>query len=324
MKPKIRILHFLMVICFIATVCSLPVGAQTLSPAGEVTTKSTTLNIRQSPSASAAIVGRLSKGTTVTLLSQSGNWYKVQYNKSAVGYCSADYITPLANSKTMYVAVTSGNLNVRRGAGTNYAVKTTLVKGSRVVRLSVADGWSRILYNGSELGYVSSRFLATTNPTVNTENLSLSVPRFYQTDSRWSHITMGNSSATIGRSGCATTALAMTESYRLGQTITPAMMEQRLTYTSGGSVYWPSQYSQTTNRTNYLSFIYDKLKAGKPVILGLKKANGSMHFVVVTGCKGDPSLSSSYTVNDPGTSTRTNLSQVLAVYPNFYKMLWVK
>jgi hypothetical protein len=193
-----------------------------------------------------------------------------------------------------------------------------------VVQLSTTDGWSKIVYNGSSLGYVNSRYLSATAPVINTSNLSLSVPRFYQTDSRWSHITMGNSSATIGRSGCATTALAMTESYRLGQTVTPAMMEQRLSYTSGGSVYWPAHYSQTTNSKNYLSFIHEKLKTGKPVILGLKKAGGGMHFVVVTGCKGDPSLASSYTVNDPGTSSRTRLSQVLSVYPNFYKMLWVK
>ncbi len=324
MKTKTRICSMLLALLLTVTALGMPANAETLASAGKVTTQQTDLNIRKSASATAPIVGKLTKDKTVTLLSKSGNWYKVQYGKSAVGYCSADYITPLTNSKTMYVAVNSGKLNVRTGAGTDYKIKTTLEKGSRVVRLSTKGNWSRILYNGVSLGYVSSTYLSATAPTVNKGDITLSVPRFYQTDSRWSHITMGNSSATIGRSGCATTALAMTESYRLGQTITPAMMEQRLTYTSGGSVYWPSNYSQTTDNKNYLSFIHNKLKAGKPVILGLKKASGGMHFVVVTGCKGDISLTSSYTVNDPGTSTRTKLSQVLSVYPNFYKMLWVK
>lgn len=319
-------------ICTLLTVCALLLAAmplwtsaQTLSPAGRVTTASTGLNIRKSASASATVVGTLAKGATVTLLSKSGNWYKVQYGKTATGYCSASYITPLTSATEMTVAISSGVLNVRKGAGTGYAIQGTLTKGASVIRLSTTGNWSHILYDGTKTGYVSSTYLSTgSSGSSATGNVALNVPLYLQTDSRWSSITLGNSSATMGKSGCATTALAMVESHRLGQTITPAAMEKKLTYTSGGSVYWPSNYEQTTSSSGYLTFIYNKLKAGKPVILGLKTNAGGMHFVVVTGCTGNTSSAANFTVNDPGSASRTKLSQVLVVYPNFYKMLWVK
>ncbi len=322
---KRRICVLFVVFTLILTILPTQAFAATIPPAGRVTTASTGLNIRSAASTASTIIGKLSKGATVTLLSQSGNWYKVQYGTTAIGYCSADFITPLTNSKKMTVAITDGVLNIRSGAGTNYAIQSTLTKGSQVIRLSTTGNWSRILYNGTNIGYVSSTYLSeTTAPSVSTGSVSLKVPKYLQTDSRWSHVKLGNSSATIGKSGCATTSLAMTESYRLGVTKTPAQMAKTLSYTSSGSVYWPSHYAQTTNSANYLTFIYNQLKSGKPVILGLKSNQNSMHFVVITGCNGSTASAANFTVNDPGSSGRTKLSQVLSVYPNFYKMLWVK
>lgn len=322
MKRTSRLGSFLLILSLLLTAVCLPATADTLSPAGRVTTKDTGLNIRQSASPSSPVVGKLSKGTAVRLLSKSGSWYRVQYGPSATGYCAADYITPLTGSTVMYVATASSRLNVRSGAGTGYPVQTALAKGTRVVRLSVSGSWSRILYHGTATGYVSSNYLSASAPAA-AGGVALAVPKFYQTDSRWAHLPLGNSNTTIGRSGCATTCLAMTESHRLGQTVTPAMMAQKLSYTASGSVYWPSNYSQTTVSSNDLTFLYNKLKAGKPVILGLKNSAGGMHFVVVTGCSDNTAAASSFTVNDPGSSSRTTLSQVLAVYPVFYKMLWV-
>ena len=64
-----------------------------------------------------------------------------------------------------------------------------------------------------------------------------------------------------------------------------------------------------------------KLK-GKPVIVGAKKSNGGQHYVVVTGVKATNTLTtSSFYINDPGSSTRTTLNQFFSAYPYFYKML---
>jgi len=59
------------------------------------------------------------------------------------------------------------------------------------------------------------------------------------------------------------------------------------------------------------------------VLLGCKNSYGSQHWVVVTGYTGGSTLTASgFTINDPGTSSRTTLSQFLSVYPSFYKILY--
>ena len=107
----------------------------------------------------------------------------------------------------------------------------------------------------------------------------------------------------------------MTESFRTGTTIRPDTMAGRLTYSSSGSLYWPSNY-RTTTSVSYSS-IRSILDQGKPVILGLRTASYNTHWVVVTGYSGD-----TYYVNDPGSSSRTTLGQVFAKYPYFYKLAY--
>ena len=122
--------------------------------------------------------------------------------------------------------------------------------------------------------------------------------------------------------GCATTAIAMMESYRTGTTIYPDAMSKKLNYTSTGSVYWPSHYVTVTSNADYLSKIYNQLKQGKPVLLGAKDSYGTQHWVVITGFTGGSLTAGSFTINDPGSNTRSNLQQFLNAYPTFYKYFY--
>jgi len=120
--------------------------------------------------------------------------------------------------------------------------------------------------------------------------------------------------------GCATTAIAMMESSRTGSSIFPDAMSRKLRYTPSGNVYWPENYAVVTNQSGLLSGIYSKLKQGKPVLFGAVNAYGAQHWVVITGYSGGSSLSASgFTINDPGTWSRTTLQQFLNAYPTFYK-----
>ena len=77
--------------------------------------------------------------------------------------------------------------------------------------------------------------------------------------------------------------------------------------------------------TNYLSNIYNLLKAGKPVAIGAKTSSGGQHWVVVTGYKGGNTLkASNFTINDPGSSTRDTLDDLFSSYPIFYKIAYYK
>ncbi|SMC71926.1 SH3 domain-containing protein [Papillibacter cinnamivorans] len=133
-------------------------AAYSTSAAGIVTVSSGSLNVRASASSSGTRLTSLSKGTYVTLISKSGSWWKVEYASGSYGYVSAGYITVTESSAS---AVTAGSLNVRTGAGTSYSVKGTLSYGKTVLVLSASGNWSKILYNGSQVGYVSSTYLKT-------------------------------------------------------------------------------------------------------------------------------------------------------------------
>ena len=314
------ILTMVIVLCLFVTPINTN-AATTTSQAGIVTLSSGRLNVRSSASTNGSIITSLENGSYITLISRSGNWYYVEYAEGKFGYCHKDYIK-LDSGKTARVSTQSTSLNVRSGAGTQYYVKDSVNKGEIVIILSESNGWSKILYAGVKTGYVSSQYL-TVNSNQKYTKISLSVPSFKQTDSRWANVLIGNSGKTIGKIGCATTAISMMESYRTGTTIYPDAMSKKLSYSSTGNVYWPSHYVVTTDSGNYLQKIYTKLQEGKPVMFGAKKGNGSQHWVVITGYSGGETLSASgFTINDPGTKYRTTLQHLLDEYPIIYKYFY--
>ena len=302
---------FLILLLFLTL--SIPARAAN-AQAGVVSTSGSRLNIRSSPTTGGAVVASLAKGSYVTLISKSGSWWQVEYANGTYGYCHSDYIRALSGTPAT-VATNSGTLNVRSGPGTSHAKTDALSKGQSVIVLSTSNGWSHILYRGSKTGYVSAQYLSGYFAPV-----SLWVPNLKQMDSRWADLPVAQSGKTFAQIGCATTAIAMVESHRRGYTIFPHVMAQELRYTPDGSVYWPDHYTTVTNGSNYLSTIYTRLKQGKPVLLGMRNAAGSQHWVAVTGFTGGDALAAArFTIHDPGTYNRTNLQQLLELYPNFYK-----
>ncbi len=320
-----KILSILLTLIISLSIFVIPIksyGATSTSQAGIVSVNSGKLNVRKSASTSSSVLTTLSNGSYITLISKSGNWYYVEYAENKYGYCHKDYLK-LDSGKTATVNTNSTSLNVRSGAGTSYGIVGKASKGEVVIILSTTNSWSKILYDGVKTGYVSSQYLSTNTSQTTYSAVSLNVPSYKQTDSRWADVTIASSGKTIAQIGCATTAISMMESYRQGKTIYPDAMSKTLSYSSSGNVYWPSDYKVVTSSTNYLSSIYDKLKDGKPVLLGAKKASGSQHWVVITGYVGGNTLTASnFTINDPGSNSRVNLQQFLNEYPNFYKYFY--
>lgn len=308
-----------MIILCIFAIYLFPVSANAASSAtgaGIVSTSSTGLNVRTSPSSSSAVVGSLKKNSYVTLIKKSGDWWQVEYSDGKKGYCHSNYIMQV-DSTAGYVKLTSGYLNVRSGAGTSYSVKDKLYNGEAVYVLTDYGNWVRILFDGNETGYVSKAYISSASQGYSISNKKLNVPYYSQTDARWKNVKLGSSGQTLGQIGCTTTCIAMTESYRRGTTIRPDTMSYSLSYSSSGSLYWPSNYTTTTSVS--FNAIKNILNQGKPVILGLRTSAYSTHWVVVTGYSGN-----TYYVNDPGSSSRTTLASVFEKYPYFYKMAYYK
>ncbi|KOR80689.1 hypothetical protein AM232_21185 [Bacillus sp. FJAT-21352] len=138
-----------------------------------VNVSSGTLNMRKSGSESASIVAKLSKGTKVTVYSESKGWAKIKANGQD-GYVSTDYLStakPGTDSKpsipekttTKYVNVSSGSLNMRNKPSDSASIIVKLARGVEVEVISESNGWSKIKAYGGE-GYVSTKYLSATKP----------------------------------------------------------------------------------------------------------------------------------------------------------------
>lgn len=284
--------------------------------AGITDTSGANLNVRSSNSVTSGIVAKIKDNTYLTIISSKGNWYYVEYNDSKYGYVHKDYVD-IVSSNTKRVNTNGSNLNVRYGPSTSYFAFDKIGDNDYVVVLSQSGNWTRILFEGNKIGYVSSSYLSSTSQTY--PKINLDVVSYKQFDSRWASKYIGNSGKTFKQIGCLTTAMAMSESYRRGTTITPLYYESISSYTADGSLYWSSRYSFSTS-SSYLTNLYNILKQGKPAIIGFKNSKGSQHWVVVYGYKGSNSLSASnFLIHDPGSSYRDTLDDLIATHPTFYK-----
>ena len=139
----------------------------TVEAASQIATVTENVNFRTGPSTSYSSITVISKGSSIEVLSTSGNWVNAKYN-GKTGYIYKDYVsnstsTSETTQTTKYVNTTAG-LNVRTGPSTSYAKIATLSYGQSVNVLSTSNGWSKINYNGST-GYVSSQYLQSTKPS---------------------------------------------------------------------------------------------------------------------------------------------------------------
>ncbi|MGG0454041.1 SH3 domain-containing protein [Priestia megaterium] len=129
------------------------------------------LNVRSGAGTTYGIIGSVVKGQTLSVMSKSGGWYKINYN-GRTGYVSSDYVqssgtttaptTPPAESTT-YIVMAS-TLNVRSGAGTSYASIGSVTKGQKLSVVSKSGSWYKINYNG-RTGYVSSDYVQSSGTT---------------------------------------------------------------------------------------------------------------------------------------------------------------
>lgn len=213
----------------------------------------------------------------------------------------------------------NGGLRVRKGRGTNYAKLTTIPNGTTIEISDIQSNWGKVTYAG-HTGYISMDFVqfnnAAENTATNTSGIQLDVADMKQYDSRWKNVTLGKSGKTMKSIGCAVTSLAMAESYRTKSTITPNEMAGKLSFTSSGALYWPSNYKKYSG-SEYLTKLSNLLSEGKPVLICGFTNSGGQHWVIVKGYNGNGLSASNFTINDPNSSSRTTLQDFLNKYSNY-------
>lgn len=130
----------------------------------------TSLNVRSKESTSSTILGKLSKGTKINVISIKSGWAKIKYN-SGYGYCSTSYlkkveisednsggiITPetpsIGESKIVTIDV-----NLRKDSTWSSEILRVINKGEKVILISKGDLWSYVEYQGKK-GYIANEYL---------------------------------------------------------------------------------------------------------------------------------------------------------------------
>ena len=79
-----------------------------------------------------------------------------------------------SKTKVAYIYLSTGNglVGIYKGPGEDSGIETSLESGSKVVVLSRENGFSKIEYNGNEIGYIPSKYLSFNKPESSLSNHS--------------------------------------------------------------------------------------------------------------------------------------------------------
>ncbi|MDR2656556.1 MAG: SH3 domain-containing protein [Oscillospiraceae bacterium] len=123
------------------------------------------LNLRASPSSSAASLGRYYNGVVVDVLQDNAygtQWWQVRIG-ATIGYMQSAYLryggegTVPSASPTVYV--TASSVNIREKTNTSARIVGTARNGKALKVLGIAGSWYHI-QNGGVIGYVSGSYVS--------------------------------------------------------------------------------------------------------------------------------------------------------------------
>ena len=155
----------------------------TPAPSGSEQSAKTTeyVNFRSGPGTNYSSKGVIASGTTVTVTDRSNSqWYAVRLANGSTGYIFAQYLkvtgtssatpTPTqapSNDGTVQAKLTA-DVNLRRGAGTNYGVIKVIGTGTTVTVTDASNSqWYKVKLSDGTEGYLFSEYLKVTSGDIN-------------------------------------------------------------------------------------------------------------------------------------------------------------
>ena len=156
--------------------------APTQAPSGSEQSAKTTeyVNFRSGPGTNYSSKGVIASGTTVTVTDTSNSeWYAVRLSNGSTGYIFAQYLkvtgtssatpTPTqapSNDGTVQAKLTA-DVNLRRGAGTNYGVIKVIGTGTTVTVTDASNSqWYKVKLSDGTEGYLFSEYLKVTSGNI--------------------------------------------------------------------------------------------------------------------------------------------------------------
>ena len=158
-RARKRTGRLLAIVCSAAVLAvSLPMASLSAGAADTAISAKTTfsLNLRKGAGTNYGVVTIMDKDTVVTVVDKSNkDWIKVRLSNGTTGYCSASYLDITTDAKTVTA------VNMRKGAGTSYAVIKTLASGTMLDILSFSgNSWAYVKLSDGTKGYVCTDYIS--------------------------------------------------------------------------------------------------------------------------------------------------------------------
>ena len=148
-------------------------------PSKEQTAKTTEyVNFRTGPGTNYSSKGVIPSGTAITVTDTSNSqWYAVRLADGSTGYIFAQYIkitsataTPApteAPADGTVRAKTTADVNLRKGAGTNYGVIRVVGNNTAVTVTEATNAWYKVKLSDGTEGYLYAQYVTVTSGDIN-------------------------------------------------------------------------------------------------------------------------------------------------------------
>ena len=113
-------------------------------------------------------------------------------------------------------------LHVRNGPSVRHEIIDALTNGTEVSVEFITGEWGFVRYGAESTGWVCLRYVAPSGGDAAYPAVQIRTADYKQYDRRWASLEVGRSGKTVRQIGCTLTCAAMTESLRLGRSVTPA------------------------------------------------------------------------------------------------------
>ena len=148
-------------------------------PSKEQTAKTTEyVNFRTGPGTNYSSKGVIPSGTAITVTDTSNSqWYAVRLADGSTGYIYAQYIKITSATATpaptetpadgTVRAKTTADVNLRKGAGTNYGVIRVVGNNTAVTVTEATNTWYKVKLSDGTEGYLYAQYVTVTSGDIN-------------------------------------------------------------------------------------------------------------------------------------------------------------
>ncbi len=122
------------------------------------------INVRNSGNLTGKVIDSIKKGTSVTIIDEKNDWYKISYGSNKTGWVAGWYISQTsanqgnqssANQKKKQAKIIYDGTNIRSGSSTSHSIVKRANLGDTYEIIETAGDWYKLKLGNNKTGYVA-------------------------------------------------------------------------------------------------------------------------------------------------------------------------